>query len=725
MTVNWLATCLLCLAFEPPQTPAPLAPAGPDLAAYQQARARAGHDADAQVKLALWCEAHGLSAERIKHLTLATLSDPANAAARGLLGLVLYQGKWQRPDQISREIAVEPARRALVDEYLRRRAATRDRADDQWKLALWCQQQGLGEQAVAHLYRVVQLDPHRDAAWRRLGYRKTGARWARPELLIAEKAELEAQVRANRFWKPRLEHLRAALGEHNPAKKSMAVHALEQITDPRAVPMVWAVLARGSQADEQTAVQLLGQIDAPGAARALCLLSLFSPFPDIRGSAVAILRRRDPREFAALLVGMIREPMKFQASPVGGPGVPGMLMVRGDAFDTQRRYSPPPPPVYIPAFNDTVFPDASGQPVIFHPLGFYSAAVGDDILGRIQARVSQAERLPALLAQAGAGQAAVQAGEQVAAQARTQGASQTAATRNLIGQSGPTAGAPHGFETVQLGVPYLQIPIGQMMAAAQATAMLAQRQLEADVRSIHEFNAVVTAWNARALSVLTEVSGRDLGSDRQAWDRWLTDLQGYAYVSPTQPVDKPTVVEEVPVSAVPQPSVVLNAIEGPIANIPRHSCFAAGTLVHTLSGPRPIEELSAGDLVLSRDTATGTLRFAPVVVVYHNPPNATKRIETESGSIVATAIHRFWKAGSGWVMTRELKPGDRVRTIAGSLVVRSVQTDSVQNVFNLQVADSDSFFVGTEGVLAHDNSLVNPPEHPFDRVPALEDIARP
>ena len=93
MVSSLLLVCMLRAASVPSVEEPPRSP--PDMAAYQAAKAQAGRDADAQVKLALWCEAHGLSAERIKHLTLATLLDPSNAAARGLLGLVAYQGKWQ------------------------------------------------------------------------------------------------------------------------------------------------------------------------------------------------------------------------------------------------------------------------------------------------------------------------------------------------------------------------------------------------------------------------------------------------------------------------------------------------------------------------------------------------------------------------------------------------------------------------------------------------------
>ena len=506
--IHVILLCGVMMVRPPAADDVPAQP--PDLEAYRQARATVGRDAEGQVRLALWCEEHGLTAERMKHLALATLIDPSHAAARGLLGLISYQGKWQRPDEVSRDASADPARKAILQDYLQRRVKAQDKADDQWRLALWCEQNGLNEQALAHLHRVVQLDPRRDAVWRRLGYKKTGARWTKPELLTAEKAELEAQTRANKFWKPRLEHLREALGSRDQGKRAAAAQAVSQITDPRAVPMVWTVFARGNEASQRAAVQILGQVDAPGASRALCLLSLFSSSVEIRRSSIEILRRRDPREFAALLVGMIRDKVKYKVNPVHGPGSPGVLTVEGDAADTQRRYSPPPSPTYIPAINDTVFPDASGQPVIFHPLGHYTVAEGQGIVNHIQAQMSSADRLPSVLAQAGLGPMGQQIGDRIAANARSSGTTTQATAEALMRSAGPTPSAPHGFDTVQLGVPYAQIPIGQMMAASQATAMLAQQQLEADVKSIEELNTLIAESNSRALQVLREVSGSKL-----------------------------------------------------------------------------------------------------------------------------------------------------------------------------------------------------------------------
>ena len=54
-----------------------------DRTEYQAATARAGRDPAAHVKLAVWCEAHGMDAERLEHLAEALAIDPQNAAARG------------------------------------------------------------------------------------------------------------------------------------------------------------------------------------------------------------------------------------------------------------------------------------------------------------------------------------------------------------------------------------------------------------------------------------------------------------------------------------------------------------------------------------------------------------------------------------------------------------------------------------------------------------------
>jgi hypothetical protein len=270
------------------------------------------------------------------------------------------------------------------------------------------------------------------------------------------------------------------------------------------------------------------------------------------------------------------------------------------------------------------------------------------------------------------------------------------------------------------------------MLQYQTAALVARQQQLDDIKVVEDYNAVVGRLNERATQVLRGVTGQDLGEDPKSWRTWWVDQLGYTYKSPqSQPQPVPTVVENVPLAYLP-PGVATPVVDqaGPstttvavtTSSSPggvHHSCFKAGTPVRTLAGPRPIETILVGDQVLTQDGKTGALSYQPVLAVFHNRPASTLRIDLDGESIVATTIHRFWKAGQGWVMARELKAGDTLRTLGGTARVRAVESDQVQPVFNLQVAEGCSFFVGEAGTLAHDNSLVEPVTAPFDAPPSL------
>jgi hypothetical protein len=255
---------------------------------------------------------------------------------------------------------------------------------------------------------------------------------------------------------------------------------------------------------------------------------------------------------------------------------------------------------------------------------------------------------------------------------------------------------------------------------AQAAAVAAEQQLAADVNAIETYNGNVGETNQRVLSVLTNVTGHDFGADGEAWRKWWTSQQGYAYRSPLSvTAEVPTFDQTVPLAYTPAFSPVLTPLR------PTHSCFGAGTAVQTLEGPRPIESIRVGDQVLVQDPQTGALGFEPVVAAYHNPPNGTLRVTLGHESIVVTGIHRFWQVGHGWTMARDLKPGDTLRMLGGTTKVAAVESDSIQPVFNLEVSGGHSFFVGATGALVHDNSLVQPVAEPFDAEPSLSAIAGP
>jgi hypothetical protein len=682
-----------------------------DWDAYAAAANKASRDPDAQIRLALWCEAHGLSTERIKHLGLAVSLDPSNALARGLLGLVDYQGEWQRPDEISKAVQDNPDRKARVDEYLQRRAKTPERADDHQKLAHWCEQNGLKDQAIAHFHQALRLDPSREVAWKHLGYKKVAGRWQKPELVQAQKHEDDLQARANKHWKPLLEKWRDGLASKDRARHAGAEKGLAEVTDPRAVPAVWTTLASGPAERQKAAVRVLGQIDSPGSSRALAMLALSSRSADVRQHATQVLTRRDPRDFAPFLVGLLRDPIKFEVKKVTGPGSRGELLVKNKDANVRRIYTPLDVPAVSMLPTDRMGVDANGQPMIFRSVAQSEMALTPLAAASLMFGIGGPvvpSRLTNVLHKAGLPLAQSQAlGNQMA---HNQNAFAQAVTAAFTSQ--PLIGRMYGLEIDQ----QVQIPIGGMMQDARRSAQVAEQQLEGDVQAIKDYNSPIEQSNERVRKVLSDSVGVDVGQDRVAWEKWLIDLLGFAYAPQLAADSRPTIVQQVPLSYQPEAVPVVQSNTSVNVVMSTHSCFGGGTNVRTIDGLRPIESLRIGDQVLTQNPKTGALRYQAVVTVYHNPPNPTLRIALDKDSIVAIGIHRLWKAGQGWVMARELKAGDTLRTLGGTVEIKSIVDERKQPVFNLHVADGESFFVGSSGVLAHDNSLINPTPEPFDAI---------
>ncbi len=240
-----------------------------------------------------------------------------------------------------------------------------------------------------------------------------------------------------------------------------------------------------------------------------------------------------------------------------------------------------------------------------------------------------------------------------------------------------------------------------------------------DIQSVQAANNQINQVNGRVLPILETLTGKNLGAEPQSWKKWWSDQLGYVYQS-SQSTTKPTYTD-----VVYQPNTQLAVPLGdtplgvPLTARAHHSCFAVGTLVHTIDGPRAIESIRVGDRVLAQNTTTGQLAFEPVVATHLNDPSPTLRISIDGDTIVATGIHRFWKAGKGWVMARELKAGDRLRMIGGVVEIAAIETDKIQPVYNLDVADYRDYFVGNKGLLVHDFTFVQPVSEPFDRLPDL------
>lgn len=235
----------------------------------------------------------------------------------------------------------------------------------QSKLAAWCEEHGLKAEAYVHYAAVVRLDPRREAAWRKLGYKKYGNRW----MTEAQIAEAEEQKKQDRIWAPQLKRIHKDIhGSNGARKRDLARSAFEAIRDERAIPSLYREFG-SSQTDQLMLIEALNRIEKPLATRVLAMLAVYGRTPEVRRHATEVLRGRSATDYLELLVGLLVDPIKYEVKPVGGPGSPGVLFVEGTQFNMARFYAPPPPPNIVPRPGDIISYDRAGMPVITRDLG--------------------------------------------------------------------------------------------------------------------------------------------------------------------------------------------------------------------------------------------------------------------------------------------------------------------------------------------------------------------
>lgn len=638
---------------------------------YDAAQAKAGMDAEVQVKLALWCEARGWSAGRLKHLALAVLIEPDQTTARGLLGLVAYNGKWTTPENLgarlradealTAKLAAYKARRTKLDELaagycggiiqlyeergdargVRRFQSERDRklAPEHVRLAVWCEQNGLKAEAVAHLTTAVVLDPYRETTWRHLGFVKHNGRWITRAELATAQAKARAQSSADRRWSPLLRQWKGWLSD--PLRRQEALEHLAAVTDVLAVASIERTFTGGNEDGQALAVRLCGQIGGPEATHALVELALGGRSEAVRKAAIQTLRDREPRDYAGVLVDLIHPKKRYSVRPLAGPGWSRALLVETPAFKVLRTYDAPPAFRLSSTFYGYVGYDGNGLPVL--------------VRGLELSRMAREEPL-------------AQASDLAVIEERT----------------------------------------AELLAAAKLKEAVARQRLAADVNDIEGANAWAEFQNGRICALLVgALDAPDLHDDADAWHSWWYDMLGYKYEPP------------------PQIESHQNAVPLPAAPYVM-SCFVAGTPVRTVYGRRPIESLRVGDQVFCQDASTGAIRPEAIVVIHHNGPNKTLRITLDTGEVlVPSTYHRFWRAGQGWAQARALKTGDILRTYGGRARIERIEPAETVPVYNLDVAGGHTFFVGQADVLVHDNTLPDAHLVPFDAVPPLGALLLP
>ncbi len=128
-------------------------------------------------------------------------------------------------------------------------------------------------------------------------------------------------------------------------------------------------------------------------------------------------------------------------------------------------------------------------------------------------------------------------------------------------------------------------------------------------------------------------------------------------------------------------------------------CFAKGTPVLTADGAKPIEELKPGDLVLARDENNLEGEVTPKrVEKVHRNEAAILELHVGGQVVRTTETHPFFVRMRGWTPAGELKRNDMLFSQTGEWIAvdKALLTQETEPVFNLQVADHHTYFVGRQ-----------------------------
>ncbi|MDA1055241.1 MAG: polymorphic toxin-type HINT domain-containing protein [Planctomycetota bacterium] len=226
----------------------------------------------------------------------------------------------------------------------------------------------------------------------------------------------------------------------------------------------------------------------------------------------------------------------------------------------------------------------------------------------------------------------------------------------------------------------------QAPLAARVVASIAARRMWIEAMNlrdaVQERNQASEAVNQRAFTVLKQVTRQQLPDRPQDWWKWWQQYNG--------------IPEGKQATTLRQDYARFQRYNG-------HSCFLRGTIVWTETGGVPIEQVRAGDRVLSQDQDTGELAYKLVLERTLRPPTSVLRIGLDDEELAITPGHPMWVVGKGWRMAKEVTIEDRLHGMHGAVEIDYIKPGPEDEAYNLVVADFNTYFVGKQRVLVHDN----------------------
>lgn len=134
-------------------------------------------------------------------------------------------------------------------------------------------------------------------------------------------------------------------------------------------------------------------------------------------------------------------------------------------------------------------------------------------------------------------------------------------------------------------------------------------------------------------------------------------------------------------------------------------CFVSGTLISTRAGLVEIENIEVGDEVCAYDFERRTVRFQRVSRVFRAHSERLVILDFGADRVVCTPRHRFF--ADSWKAAGQLCPDDLLMCRNGeSMRLLSSEVDERHEpVFNLRVEEDSNYFVGSAGLVVHNDKI--------------------
>ncbi len=259
--------------------------------------------AETLVQEALHLEIYGMQSKRDQLLREAA-EDGACKQARWHQGLIQYKGKWVPASELASASGLDRD----LQKYHARRGEAENTAESQLRLANWCREMDLPAQEVAHLNRVIQLNPNHTQARRRLGYVQVDGIWVTRQEMYEARVDARNIMKNMAKWRPRMHELRSQMAQRSIKKQEAAAQQILALSDATAIPAMEDILS----ADENTAklvVKALSNMKETEAAVSLARHSVFSPFASVREEAALALQDRPFADFVPVMLSAMYLPV--------------------------------------------------------------------------------------------------------------------------------------------------------------------------------------------------------------------------------------------------------------------------------------------------------------------------------------------------------------------------------------------------------------------------------